>query len=151
MEIMLRRPSCLAILLHWLVSFVSCSFMAIGPPGAPAALHMNSSVELDLHIKSLTLIENLVRWSNSSQYTNSSQHTNSSLSDDSAKADPYWFLADSSSFRHEASKQLSIRQILILNALKHSNHMQVLDTKRFAMSRIMEQLAMVKLMTGQPS
>jgi hypothetical protein len=32
-----------------------------------------------------------------------------------------------------------------------SNHMPVLDIKHFAMSRIMEQLVMVKLMTGHPS
>jgi len=77
--------------------------MAIGPPGAPAALYMNSSVELESQIKYLTLNEEASRWSNLSQNLVS----NYSISDASTleATSSYWFLTDKS-FRHQVGSQL---------------------------------------------
>jgi hypothetical protein len=86
------------------VNYISCSFMAVGPPGAPVALYMNSSVGLETQFKPLLLTEQVSHWSDLPQDV----LTNSSLSDDSAfdVAAGYWFLADPA-FKHQVSMLLS--------------------------------------------
>jgi hypothetical protein len=134
---------------YGLFTVAQATFLAIGPPAAPEAKHMMSSLDFEEEIRKIeplpaslpnnsTTIEHIGLWQNISGSTDSAD----------AAATNYWWLVDQK-FNHKVSfsSYTPVERIADI----FSNLMPAATIKHFAMSKILGLQAKAKKMIGKQS
>jgi hypothetical protein len=134
-------------LIHFALFAVSAgSFLALGPPAAPPAQFMNSSMETAVEVRNLLDMGFMAQPSNFSVPNRQLNASSMEEKDVIDMAASYWFLADTK-FKHKVSRA-KIQFMAFVN-IRESNHTQDPTIQCSAMLKTMVQKAMAAQMTGQ--